>query len=77
MSPARNSARTKRGPAVAAAHLPSDSELRRIAEKILRFSDADETEVDISATVDALTRFANNTIHQNVAEQSLSVSICT
>jgi hypothetical protein len=24
---------------------------------------------------DALTRFANNTIHQNVAEQSLTVSV--
>lgn len=81
MTPARKSAaRSKRrtaGAAVAAAHLPSDSELHRIAEKILRFSEADETEVDISATVDALTRFANNTIHQNVAEQSLSVSVCT
>ena len=80
MSPVRKSARTARrlgGPAVAAPHLPSESELRRIAEKILRFSNADETEVDISATVDALTRFANNTIHQNVAEQSLSVSVCT
>jgi len=80
MSPARkSSARAKSriaGPAVAAVHLPSDSELHRIAEKVLLFSEADGTEVDISATVDALTRFANNTIHQNVAEQSLSVSVC-
>jgi len=84
MTPSRQSARKKagarrapKGPAVAAAHLPSDAELRRLAERILRLSDADETEVEISAGVDALTRFANNTIHQNVAEQSLSVSVRT
>jgi len=63
------------GPAVAGAHLPSDAELRRIAERVFRFSDADETEVDITAVTDALTRFANNTIHQNVAEQILTVSV--
>jgi PmbA protein len=51
--------------------------MRRIAEKIFKFSDADETEVEIGAVTDALTRFANNTIHQNVAEQSLAVSVRT
>jgi PmbA protein len=65
------------GPAVAAAHLLSDAELRRIAERVFKFSDADETEVEVSAVTDALTRFANNTIHQNVAEQSLVVSVRT
>jgi len=66
------------GPAVAEAHLPSDAELRRIADRVLRFShDADETEIEISAAADALTRFANNTIHQNVAEHALSVSVRT
>ncbi len=58
-------------------HLLSDAELRRIAEKIFRFSDADETEVEIGVVSDALTRFANNTIHQNVAEQALTVSVRT
>jgi PmbA protein len=67
----------KSGPAVAALHLLSDAEMRRIAEKIFKFSDADETEVEIGAVTDALTRFANNTIHQNVAEQSLTVSVRT
>lgn len=67
----------KHGPAVAALHLLSDSEMRRIAEKIFKLSDADETEVEIGMVSDALTRFANNTIHQNVAEQSLSVSVRT
>src|SRR5580693_7519599 len=65
------------GPAVAAMHLLSDTELRRIAEKIFKLSDADETEVEIDVTSDALTRFANNTIHQNVAEQVLTVSVRT
>jgi PmbA protein len=74
-STARRKASVLRGPAVAEPHLPSDAELRRIAERVLRFSDADETEVDVTAGVDALTRFANNTIHQNVAEQNLSVSV--
>lgn len=46
-----------------------------IAERILKVSDADATEVEISATTDALTRFANNTIHQNVAEQTLAISV--
>jgi PmbA protein len=50
-------------------------ELERIAEKILKLSAADETEVDASAGTDALTRFANNTIHQNVAEHTLGISV--
>jgi len=65
------------GPTVAGAHLLSDSELRRIADRVFKFSDVDETEVDIGVVTDALTRFANNTIHQNVAEQVLTVSVRT
>jgi PmbA protein len=70
-------ARRKSGPAIAALHLLSDAEMRRIAEKVFNLSDADETEVEIGAVTDALTRFANNTIHQNVAEQALTVSVRT
>jgi len=86
MSPARTSAkksspraarRRAAGPAVAEAHLPSDGELRRLADRVLRLSDADETEVHIEFVADALTRFANNTIHQNVAERAMSVSVRT
>ncbi len=66
-----------KGPAVAASYVPSDAELRRLVERVLKLSDADETEVEIDAGGDALTRFANNTIHQNVAEQMLSVSVRT
>jgi predicted Zn-dependent protease len=62
---------------VAGLHLLSDSEMRRIAEKVFKLSDADETEVQISMVSDALTRFANNTIHQNVAEQVLNISVRT
>ena len=51
--------------------------MRRIAERVFKFSDADETEVEVGAVTDALTRFANNTIHQNVAEQVLAVSVRT
>ena len=51
--------------------------MRRIAGKIFKLSDADETEVEIGVVSDALTRFANNTIHQNVAEQVLTVSVRT
>jgi PmbA protein len=69
----RKSARP--GPAVAAAHRLGPAELRRIAERVFHLSEADETEVEISATTDALTRFANNTIHQNVAEQVIQISV--
>jgi PmbA protein len=54
---------------------PSLKDLEHVAEKVLRFSDADETEVDVGSGTDALTRFANNTIHQNVAEHTLGISI--
>src|SRR5208282_3005236 len=65
--------RTLRGGA--ADHRLGSAELRRIAERVIKFSEADETEVDIGVVTDALTRFANNTIHQNVAEQNLSISV--
>lgn len=60
--------------------LRDESELRRIGDTILRLAKKNgvaETEVHIDETVSALTRFANNTIHQHVAEQGLVVSIRT
>ena len=51
------------------------TEIERIAERVLKLSEADETEVEIDATKDALTRFANNVIHQNVADETLSISV--
>lgn len=72
----RASAKTpRRGHAVAMEHRLGAAELHRIATKIFKLSEADETEVDISAVTSALTRFANNTIHQNVAEQGLTLSV--
>ena len=41
----------------------------------MKFSEAEETEVLIDVETDALTRFANNMIHQNVAEQGINISV--
>src|SRR6266481_6532575 len=48
-----------------------------IFERIKKFSTADEVEVLFSGGKFALTRFANNTIHQNVAEENYVVSVRT
>jgi predicted Zn-dependent protease len=48
-----------------------------IFDRIRRFSSADETEVLFSGGRFALTRFANNTIHQNVEEENHIVSVRT
>ncbi|HMD33175.1 MAG TPA: TldD/PmbA family protein [Candidatus Acidoferrales bacterium] len=74
---ARHKAQRRRvaGEAAAGEGLPAQAELRRIAARVLALSEADETEVTIEAQSDALTRFANNTIHQHVAEEGLVISI--
>src|SRR5215467_15468980 len=46
-------------------------------DRIRKLSSADEVEVLFSGGRFALTRFANNTIHQNVAEQNHGVSVRT
>ncbi len=46
-----------------------------IFKKVLKYSTADETEAFITSTSYALTRFANNCIHQNVAEEGLNLSV--
>ncbi len=48
-----------------------------IFNRIRRFSSADEVEAIFTASRFALTRFANNTIHQNVEEENSIVSIRT
>jgi predicted Zn-dependent protease len=48
-----------------------------IFDRIKGFSSADEVEVLFSGGTFALTRFANNTIHQNVAEENYAVSVRT
>ena len=55
-------------------------ELRGIIETVLRLAKstlASETEVHIDEVADSLTRFANNGIHQNVFEHSVTVSVRT
>jgi PmbA protein len=46
-----------------------------IFDKLCRLSQADEIELLISGGRSALTRFANNTIHQNVAEEEYHISV--
>lgn len=48
-----------------------------IFDRIKKLSSADEVEVLFSGGRFALTRFANNTIHQNVAEENSTVSVRT
>ncbi len=47
----------------------------RLFDTVLKYSTADETEAMISSTAYALTRFANNNIHQNMAEEGASLSV--
>jgi len=48
-----------------------------VFDRIRRFSSADEVEAIFTGSRFALTRFANNTIHQNVEEENSIVSIRT
>ncbi len=60
--------------------LRDERELRAVAANVLRLAKLrglKETEVHVEEVVDALTRFANNGIHQNMAEHGLNVSIRT
>ena len=60
--------------------LLSTRELRGIIETVLRLAkstSAQETEVHVDEVADALTRFANNGIHQNVFGHCMTVSVRT
>jgi predicted Zn-dependent protease len=80
-----NAGMTMRGTAAKQAQADGEAlrdvqELRAIAATVLRLAKqrgVPETEVHVEEMVDALTRFANNAIHQNVAERGLTVSIRT
>src|SRR5689334_3289898 len=48
-----------------------------VFQRIQKYASADEVEVLFYATNNALTRFANNTIHQNVAEDNVVTSVRT
>jgi PmbA protein len=63
-----------------ATELLRERELRGIIETVLRLAkstQAEETEVHVDEIADALTRFANNGIHQNVAEHGVTISMRT
>ncbi len=53
----------------------TNERIHDIFSRIQKFSSADEVEAIIAGGHSALTRFANNTIHQNVAEEGFVVSI--
>jgi PmbA protein len=75
MSAARQSSASA-GPSGAA----TERELRGIVDTVLRLAKSfgvAETEVHVDETISALTRFANNAIHQNVAEHMVNVSVRT
>ncbi len=60
--------------------LRPERELHSLVDRVLRLAKlrgVRETEVQVDEIVDALTRFANNAIHQHVAEHGVTVSIRT
>jgi PmbA protein len=52
-----------------------DQRIKQVTDKVLSMSEADQTEVVFFGDTSALTRFANNYIHQNVAETNTQVNI--
>jgi predicted Zn-dependent protease len=68
------------GALAAGSGLSSEREVRQLIESVLRLAEgteADETEVHVDEVHDSLTRFANNAVHQNVAEHGLTISVRT
>jgi predicted Zn-dependent protease len=59
----------------AAMDVRGERELQRLAREVLNAVDADQAEVVVNSGTSALTRFANNYVHQNVQETDLSVSV--
>ena len=81
MRPVHRSAKSaSRRRSSAPVQLMPEAEVRRVLENVLRLArslGAEETEVHLDETASSLTRFANNAIHQNVAEHGVHVSIRT
>src|SRR5580700_3511859 len=74
------SSRDSSTPGSNSAGLLPQSGVRRIIDSVLRLAKSigvAETEVHVDEVDDSLTRFANNAIHQNVAERGLTVSVRT
>jgi len=57
--------------------MPKKDKAADLVERIRKYSVADEVEVIVYTTRNALTRFANNVIHQNLAEENVAVSVRT
>ena len=57
------------------ARLTDEADLKRFVNGVLEHSPAQQTEVMVTEWDSALTRFANNGIHQNVAERNVSVRV--
>ncbi len=55
----------------------SEDQAGEIFARVKKFASADEVEVLFYSTANALTRFANNVIHQNMAEENVVVSVRT
>jgi PmbA protein len=80
MNATAKSKRVLAGKSGTSAGLVHEREVRRVIETILRLAKkagAEGAEVHVDEVDDALTRFANNGIHQNVAEHGLTISIRT
>jgi len=52
-----------------------ETRLAEIAHKALRAAEADQTEVTVTSNASHLTRFATNTIHQNVSETDVTIRV--
>jgi PmbA protein len=75
-----SAARKSRAAAASKQLLLPEREVRGIVDTVLRLAKSigvAETEVHVDETISALTRFANNAIHQNVAERTVNVSVRT
>jgi PmbA protein len=46
-----------------------------VFSKVVKYSRAEETEATVTGASYSLTRFANNTIHQNVAEEDITLAV--
>lgn len=52
-----------------------EHKVRELTDDLLSYSTADQTEVVVTVTETALTRFANSAIHQNVSESNAEVRV--
>lgn len=57
------------------AHAPTETELRALADRVLKLTRGDAAQVTLHGHTTYLTRYANNQIHQNVGEQDLIASV--